>query len=96
MPYTPKSRESVAVAFNDDGWGDISRAFTKAVAKVAWSTHQFEKIENTVKTFSRGTTWVTESLITNAPQNSMDNNDHTNLVAYDTGSDENDMDEDSE
>ena len=47
-----------------------------------------------MKTFSRGTTQVTESLIINAPQNSMDNNDHANLVAYNTGSDENDTDED--
>ena len=75
---------------------DISRAFTKAMAMVARSTHQFEKIESAAKTFSRGTTQVTESLITNALQNSMDNNDCTNLVAYNTGSDENDTDEDSE
>ena len=53
-PTLPKSREPVAAAFNNDSWGDISRAFTKAMAKVAWSTHQFEKIENTAKTFSRG------------------------------------------
>ena len=92
-PTLLKSGESsVTVAFNDDGWGNISRSFTKSAAKVAQSIHQFEKIENAAKEFSRGTTRVTESLIINAPQDSMDNDDnHANLAIYD--SDENDTDE---
>ena len=62
------------------------------MAKVAQSIHQFKKIENAAKEFSRGTTQVTESLIINVPQDSMDNDDDcTNLAIHD--SDENDMDE---
>ena len=54
--------------------------------------HQFEKIENAAKEFSRGTTQVTESLIINAPQDSVDNDDDcANLAVYD--SDENNTDE---
>ena len=92
-PMLSKSGESsVTVAFNDTSWGNISRSFTKSTAKVAQSIHQFKKIENAVKEFSRGTTRVTECLIINAPQDSMDNDDDcVNLAIYD--SDENDTDE---
>ena len=88
-----KSGESsITVAFNNDSWGNISRSFTKSAAKVAQSIHQFKKIENAAKEFSRGTTCVTESLIINAPQDSVDtDDDRANLAIYD--SDENDMDE---
>ena len=92
-PTLSKSGESsITVAFNNDGWGDISRSFTKSTAKVTQSIHQFKKIENAAKEFSRGTTQVTESLIINAPQDSMDNDDDcANLAIYD--SDENNIDE---
>ena len=91
-PTLSKSGESsITVSFNDDGWGDISRSFTKSAVKVTQSIHQFEKIENAAKEFSRGTTRVSESLIINVPQDSMDNDvDCANLAIHD--SDENDMD----
>ena len=53
---------SITVTFNNDSWGNISRSFTKSMAKVAQSIHQFEKIENAAKKISRGTTQVTEML----------------------------------
>ena len=55
---------TASVVFNDDSWGNVSWSFAKSTASVAQSVHQFERIEETEKEYSKGNTQVTESLNT--------------------------------
>ena len=72
----------VAVAFNDDGWGKVTRSYTKSAARIAQSIHQFEKIEKAAKEYARGNTRVMESLTTVGLNDNMDDDDdnQANLV----------------
>ena len=72
--------------FNDDGWGKVSRSFTKSVARIAQSVHQFKKIEKATKEYAWGNTRVLESLTTIGLHDHMDDNDDdwANLVDDDS------------
>ena len=65
----------VAVAFNDDGWGKVTQSYTKSAVRIAQSIHQFEKIEKSVKEYTRGNTRVMESLTTVGLNDNMDDDD---------------------
>ena len=52
----------MAVAFNNDGWGEASQGFTNLAAQVVQSVHQFEKLERAAMEHSRANTCALESL----------------------------------
>ena len=65
----------VVVAFNDDGWDKVTQSYMKSAARIAQSVHQFEKIEKAMKEYTRGNTWVMESLTTAGLNDNMDDDD---------------------
>ena len=62
------------VSFNDDGWGDVSRGFTRLAARVTKSIHQFKKIETKVKEYFKSNTHTMDSLTASGPHDVIDGN----------------------
>ena len=74
--FNTRKQTSVAIAFNDDGWGKVSSSFTKSAMRIAQSIKQFEKIERAAKEFSKTSTQLMDSLTaTDGQQDLMDDND---------------------
>ena len=96
-PNLPKSinintgkRSTTAVSFNDDGWGDVSRGFTRLATRVAKSIHQFEKIETKAKEYSKSNTCTMDSITTSGPHDVIngDNDEWAHLADnYDSDDD---------
>ena len=68
---------TITLAFNDDSWGNVSRSFTKSSMRIA----QFEKIEKTMKEFSKSSTCLMDSMSTDNASRDVqnDNDDRANL-----------------
>ena len=80
-------QSTMAVAFNNDGWGDASQGFTKLAAWIMELVHQLEKLEAMAMEHSRANTHALESLTT--LQNVMDEPDEWVLLIdnYDSNND---------
>ena len=94
-PNLPKSvnvntgkQSTTAVSFNDDGWGDSTRGFTKLAAQIVELVHQFEKLERAAMEHSRVSTHAKESLTT--LQNVIEEPDEWALLVKNYNSDDND------
>lgn len=87
---TTGKESTISVAFNDDGWGKATRAFTKSAARVLQSVHQFEKIERSAKEFSKTNPRVLESSAGDAPEDMLEDDDdeRANLVNNGSGDEE--------
>ena len=72
---------TITLAFNNNGWGNVSRLFTKSTMRITQSTAHFEKIEKVAKEFSKSSTCLMDSMSTdNASQDIQnDNDDQVNL-----------------
>ena len=92
--FNTRKQTSVAIAFNDDGWGKVSSSFTKSAMRIAQSIKQFEKIERAAKEFSKTSTQLMDSLTaTDGQQDLMDDNDdRVNLEGNDSDENEDNLD----
>ena len=91
-PTLPKSvnastskASKTALAFNEDGWGSMTRGVTKLAARITQNPYKFEKIEKEAWAYAHTSTHAVVSMYACSTQDEMDGDEWTNMMdAYDT------------